>query len=231
MIDNDYYRRVKTSILYSKEYNNLLGKSEINKSISQYAIVELASSMADCMAEELGYNPKKADVLAMCKGIVFPPYGDAGMKYLEEIAEKEKIKINKKKVCYNTINRILRENKFAMVPDFYKSINELFEKKQRECESKIVTVIYEMLDDILILRDNSPIMKERLNNRTYDILEDAINESKRLNIISYSPKLKKLKAIAGFKRKKGDFKDEQQKVLRALWNEYKEQGLVGEKIE
>lgn len=225
MIKKDYYRKIKTALLYSKEYNNLMGKSEIGEDISQYATVDLASTLSECMAEELGFDQQKSSVLAMCKGIVFSPYGKAGMKYIKQLADSENINIDESQICKNIINKILKENKFEMTQDFENSIQHLFLPNTKDDEVAIVNNVYSMLNDIFILRENSLSMQTKLNNKTFDIIEDAIIESKNNGKISYSPKLEKLKQTEAFKLNEEELSEEQETILKHLWQQYKEKGL------
>jgi hypothetical protein len=225
MIEKDYYRRIKTALLYSKEYCNLMGKSEIGEDFSQYATVDLASTLSEYMAEELGFDQQKSSVLAMCKGIVFPPYGKAGMKYIKQLANSENINIDEAQICKNIIDKILKENKFEMTVDFENSIQDLFSSTTQNNESVIVNNVYSMLNDIFILRENSLSMQTKLNNKTFDIIEDAISESKNNGQISYSPKLQQLKQTEAFKLNEEEISDEQEAVLKHLWQHYKEKGL------
>jgi hypothetical protein len=230
MVAKDYYRKIKTALLYSKEYNNLMKKSEVGEEISQYATVDLASTLSECMAEELGYNPQKASVVAICKGLIFSPYGKAGMEYIRQLAETEHSEVNEQQICKNVVNRILDANKFKMIPDLENSISGLFTESSNDMESKIVKNVYEMLHDIFILRTSSISMQTKLNNRTFDILKDAIEESKSTGKISASSKLQQLKQIENYKQKEKEMTSEQKNSLTHLWQEYKEHGLSTQEI-
>ena len=222
MVEKDYYRRIKTAILYSKEYGNLMGKSEVGEEISQYATVGLSSTLSGCMAEELGYDRDKAAVLAMCKGMIFAPYGKAGMNYIKKLSKSENIDIKENQICEFIMNKILSDNKFKMDEEFSKSINELFSDEIDNSESGIVKNVYNMLDDILVLRKSSPSMQTKLNNKTFDILKDSIEESKKNKRICPSPKLEIIKQSLPIKEEEMNLSIEQISVLDNLWNEYKE---------
>lgn len=230
MPEKDYYRRIKTALLYSKEYGNLMGKSEIGEEISQYATVDLASTLSECMAEELGLNQQKASVLAMCKGIMFAPYGRAGMNYIRQLADKENVDVDEAQICKSIINGILEKNKFEMTPDFDESIQSLFSSKVKQDESRIVNSVYDMLEDIFILRKSSITMETKLNKKTFDILEDAILASKKTGEISESPKLQQLKQTEAFRQETGEISEEQRNVLNQLWQQYKDLGLSTQEI-
>ena len=230
MAEKDYYRRIKTVLLYSKEYNNLMGKSEIGEEISQYATVDLASTLSECMAEELGCNSQKASVVAMCKGLIFSPYGKAGMACIKQLAEAEHLEINEQQICKNVVNKVLVANNFKMTPDLEESISGLFKESSNDRESEIVKSVYKMLNDIFILRKSSISMQTKLNNKTFDILEDAIEESKRTGKISVSPKLERLKQIESYRQEEKEMTSEQKNSLTQLWQEYKKHGLSTQEI-
>jgi len=73
-------------------------------------------------------------------------------------------------------------------------------------------------------------MQSKLNNKTFDIIEDAIIESKNNGKISCSPKLQQLKQTEAFKLNEEDISEEQEMVLKDLWQHYKEKGLDSQEI-
>lgn len=226
-----YYRRINTAFLYAKEFNNLLAKSELGGEVSEYATVNSASSLSRYMAEELGLNAKKAEVLTKCKGMMFPPYGKEGMKYIRELAELERIEINEGKICKSIVLRILNENKFTMEEDFEKSIEDLFDRDpDKYSESTVVNTVFELLDDIFVLEKNDPEMKTKLKGKTFDFIVDSINESKRIGKITSSPKLEQLKRMAVIKEDNTENTEEFKIVLDGLWKDYKSKGFEGEEL-
>lgn len=226
---NDYFLRLQTAILFSKQYNNLLGKSELGTDMAESANVELAKSLSQTMATNLGYDGGKTEVLALCKGIVFPPYGKAGMEYIKSKMEQENITLSYEEICMRYLEEILQNSSLEITEELRDGVKEVFSNNPAEGEAKVVKVTYDILQDIETLKRSDEDMADKLEDKTIDIFYDAISESKASGQISCSRKLRDMMSVIKVGEQE-ELKEEEKAVIDNLWNEYKSKGMSNEDI-
>ena len=232
----DYYSELLTEIEFSEQFDNLEFKSELGENISVCYNVRLAESLSREMAKLLGYNEEIAAVLALCKGIVFPPYGKAGMRYIESKMKREGIYLSPEKICLKYLEDLLKSSSLKITEELRDGVIEVFSEESNESEARIVKVIYDILRDIEALQNSGDYITDETDEQTpedmtKDILYDAISESKAKGRISYSKKLKNMILAVNIKDEEQEELEECAKaVIDDLWNEYRKKGFSGDDI-
>jgi len=228
-MEDNFFGKIETAILFSKQYKNLMGKSELGTETSEGYNVELAKSFSETMAMHLGYNKGKTRVLALCKGVVFPPYGKAGMEYIKSKMEQEGITLSYEEICIKYLDDILKNSSLKIPEEFKNDIKEVFSEEPSEGEAKIVKVTYDMLRDIDTLKKIDEDMADKLEDKALDIFYEAISESESNGKISYSKKLKDMMSVIKPEERE-ELGQKEKAVIDDMWVEYKNEGMSNEDI-
>ncbi|MDR0886096.1 MAG: hypothetical protein LBN22_07040 [Clostridiales Family XIII bacterium] len=172
---DDYYRNVCFSILFSSEHDSLAAKSELGEETAFSYTAHVVESSSISMAENLGYDERKTEALARIRGICYPPYGTAGMAYIKELAARDDIVFSEGELNLAIAQACLAVTDEIVTDDLRMAIFQLYDSDVPDCESKIVTMMYDLH------RDYEMLVKAGMPDqvRYYQLANDASDESKK----------------------------------------------------
>lgn len=195
--EESYYKNLKFGIEMSKMWDILREKTEYGSKQLEIGYQMVACSMARTIAKSLGMNYVLAEILTMCKGAYFPPFGKQGRKVIMEYLKQNNIDISESDLAREYIENELYKSSNIITPKFDELLKNLFEdldnhniyENEDISEVNIARMCEEVINYIKIIEQNLKINSDNLLYKLSEHQENYCIETKKLEI---SPKIKKL---------------------------------------
>ncbi len=162
-----YYINLRHSLDYCEFWHTLQYKTEYGPSERGYQYIAMYT--AGTLALYLDCDDDLAEILTMCLGSVFPPYGEAGLVCVIDYMKEKGLYISTSDLAINYIEETLKKDGNIITPEFDALLHELFSDNVETMEVQIARLCHDMIKKIKIIENNS-------NKNRHDLLDQIPNE-------------------------------------------------------
>ena len=149
MIYFDY----KMKLRFSLSWKSLTYKYEYNISTSEDKFYIVFPSMVYEICSALGLDYQLGESLAMSKGLLFPPSGEAGFYAVEDYVKYRNIDIDIESLKVKVLKRQLALVKYPVSEEFTHLLTDMILDKSEVKEAKLTNICYKLLKKIQPLMD------------------------------------------------------------------------------
>ncbi|MCD7840337.1 MAG: hypothetical protein LUG46_06930 [Erysipelotrichaceae bacterium] len=182
-----YHINLRHSLDFSTIWHTLQYKTEYGPSEKGYQYNAMYT--AGTLARELGCDDDLAEILTMCLGSFFPPYGEAGLECVINYMKEKGLYTTTSDLAINYIENTLEKDGNIITPEFDALLHELFSDNVGTTEIQIARLCQDMIKKIKIIAYNS-------DKNSHDLLETISDEIKQAtkenHALTSSPTLEEL---------------------------------------
>ncbi|MCD7951314.1 MAG: hypothetical protein LUG12_13860, partial [Erysipelotrichaceae bacterium] len=125
-------------------------------------------------------NDDLAEILTMCLGSFFPPYGEVGLECVIDYMKEKGLYTSTSDLAINYIEETLEKDGNVIAPEFDVVLHELFSDNVITTEVKIAQLCHDMIKKIKIIEYNSDKNRHDLLEQIPDEIQKATKENHAL---------------------------------------------------
>ncbi len=178
---NEYYKKLKMRLDLSSMWYSLQGKSEYGSDRSEMGYQMTARSLAGGLARRLHLNDDLAELLSMCRGSVFPAYGNQGMDVMAEAMNENGIHMSREEFARKYVEYNINSGGGKVSKDLDILLRDLFAGKEEGTAPEVVlaNICYDTVEDAKRIENYSSIDDVDLLYRvTRDVEEESMKNGK-----------------------------------------------------
>ncbi|MCD7892643.1 MAG: hypothetical protein LUG60_02985 [Erysipelotrichaceae bacterium] len=170
-----YYINLRHSLDYAEFWHTLQYKTEYEPAERGYQYVAMYTT--GTLALYLDCDDDLAEILTMCLGSVFPPYGEAGLDCIIDYMKEKGLYTSTFDLAINYLEETLEKDGNIITPEFDELLHELFSDNVGTIEIQIARLCQDMIKKIKIIENNSDKNRHDLLKQIPDEIEKATKEN------------------------------------------------------
>ena len=207
---NKLYKNMNLYYTLTGAWKSLQNKSDADFNRSEKGYQLMAKQMSGRIADFLGYNTDKTELLSMAVGSFFPRNGMAGLEFITEYVVKKGIKLDSKQFAINCIEDSVGTGFDSIPLDFDEALKAYFDRKQEIPEVDVVRVCQDTISKVKQVER----LKKDLNggDLLFHVSEDVITESKKAGHVVGSNRLDEL--VSGLPQESPELTENEKEIMR-----------------